>query len=331
MGRLKVIANALTFAQDGWGAPGIGFGRQGQDDPAVIQSIYLRNSFCSLFTARQHNPDADILLIHTQSFDPAYEKNFINAGIELMRVPFSTFRVPETFKWKAAYYKLDALQWLSRHYEQVLMLDTDTVCVAPAQDIWEEAADRVLLYETGHRISFPRRRAINEFGELITGAPSRCPHYGGEAIAGSAPALDRFLAHCLEIHEAMKAHWDYFADRDPSGDELIKSLAAGRMPESIGTMNPYVERYWTDPFGFNLVSTNYKFNPVDIWHLPAEKQRGMLELYDILTRPGVFPSRAELARIVHLELPPLKRLTNYLRGVERQFRHRNRPIPTPCE
>jgi len=92
-------------------------------------------------------------------------------------------------------------------------------------------------------------------------------------------------------------------ERDQS-DELVLSIAADRLVNSgkitVRPINPYLNRYWTSSY-FNLISTNYKFNPVSIWHLPHEKKDGLLTLYDCIQKHNDLPPLQELYYMVHLE------------------------------
>lgn len=82
------------------------------------------------------------------------------------------------------------------------------------------------------------------------------------------------------------------------GDEFIVSLAAGSLRAQVKNASPYVFRFWTGTF--RLVSTCYAANPVCVLHVPAEKEYGMLRLYDRYVSRGRVPSRRAVWRTLHL-------------------------------
>ena len=66
--------------------------------------------------------------------------------------PCDNYRFEADLDWSLAYYKLCAMQYLleTEHYENYLMLDSDTFTQRGYQDIWREAAEAVLLYQVPH-------------------------------------------------------------------------------------------------------------------------------------------------------------------------------------
>ena len=57
---------------------------------------------------------------------------------------------------------------------------------------------------------------------------------------------------------------------------------------------PYIFRFWTEDF--YLVSTVTVSNPVSIWHLPSEKDKGFIRMYERFIGTGQFPDIETSAR-----------------------------------
>lgn len=70
---------------------------------------------------------------------------------------------------------------------------------------------------------------------------------------------------------------------------------------------------WTERY-FYLMCTNIIYNPVCIWHMPAEKDKGLLMLYRYYRKHGHYPDKKKAARL--LGICPAKRPSNLvtLRG-----------------
>lgn len=83
------------------------------------------------------------------------------------------------------------------------------------------------------------------------------------------------------------------------GDEFILSLAANEMRESIKNAGAYIYRFWTGA-GFRLISTCYEYNRITILHLPAEKEQGMLKIYDKYIKIGKIPVDEKFGKLFDL-------------------------------
>jgi hypothetical protein len=308
----RIVANALFLPEVEKPSPNL-WGKL-RHKPS---EIYLRNAYCSLFSVKQYNPGIELLLIYSGRIPEAIQREFSDLGVRLVELPFSVYRVPDRFPWSAAYYKLDAVEWLTRESDQFFLIDTDTVCTGPLDDVWAEAEDRILLFETGHRVSHRFRDIINRFGAALDGKAHRAIHYGGEAIAASRAEAAVWVQNMWEVFALMQDHWDFFDAQNPEqSDEMVVSLVAERMSGKIGSLKPYLERYWTMD-GFRLLSTNYKFNAVDIWHLPWEKRSGLMRLYGYIRKHNRLPPRGDLIRMMHLETGIWSGLVWQLRKLKR--------------
>jgi len=76
------------------------------------------------------------------------------------------------------------------------------------------------------------------------------------------------------------------------------------MKDVIKNAGAYIFRFWTG--SFYLVSTCYTCNEVAILHLPSEKERGLVKLFDIFYKKHSFPRKERVHKILHLTRKPLK-------------------------
>ena len=181
------------------------------------------------------------------------------------------------------------------------MIDTDTYTVGNYNDIINECKDGVLLLNIQHKLSHEHRNIINIGYKECYGEERNISHLGGEFIAGNSRSLKSLLNELEKIYDLAITK----VDKCPKWfhDEFMLSVAASNMKDKIIEAGPYIYRYWTKS-SFYLVSTNYKNNAVDIWHLPQEKERGMLKLFDYYCKNHYFPSNYQCAKI--FEFPAIR-------------------------
>lgn len=243
--------------------------------------IYVRNSFVSLLSAKKKCESVEVAIVTNAPLRDDYRALFDRNGIHNYLVPFDRFTVPDSFKWGYAFYKLCALWHLVHRYEfdTYLELDTDTVTVGDLEPMWcdVETTKRVLLFNLHRSINHPVGTVINRDYHKIYTQPMHIDQLGGEYICGTRHALKKFVHQLESVYNEFKKD-DFRLLDSSSGDEALVSMAAARLDhETLGYANPYINRFWTG--SFYLVSTNWKNDPVLIWHLPAEKKYGMLRLY----------------------------------------------------
>jgi hypothetical protein len=202
-----------------------------------------------------------------------------------------------------------------------VLLDCDTLTVSDYVDLNRESVEHILLYDVQHRLSHAHRMRVIENNRVICGEAVSLIHYGGEILCGPATLLRPFVANCAEFARTLRALCE---SRDVSaqdmGDEQLISMAAHRMATSIRIANAYLCRYWTGR-NFRLLSTNYRFNAVDIWHLPAEKEGGLQTLYRHLVRHGEFPSSDACAKLAGLDRPNEGRVGSKWRRLRNRYWH----------
>lgn len=190
--------------------------------------VFYRCIVVSLVSAKQKNQNCDAALVTNTAVPEPYAAQLSQAGIRVIACPFDNYRFEADLDWSLAYYKLCAMQYLleTEHYENYLMLDSDTFTQRGYQDIWREAAEAVLLYQVPHAASQPMTARISHtYDELWPeGAPHVLTHFGGEFVAGSTARLQDFMAECRNVFDRMQQT----GVRSQDGDEAILDAAAYR-------------------------------------------------------------------------------------------------------
>ncbi len=276
-------------------------------DVEKAMETYLKNSFVCLSSVNRYNPTAQCLLAIDFELGETWKARFARYGIRLVHVPFGGFKISENFDWDIVQYRYDVMHYLCENLsneDTVVMLDTDVVCVDSLQEVFEETQDALCLFDVQHRISNPdRKNIIENYKKLFPERESyNLIHWGGEFIGAKIPLLKKLLTTCTSVAQTSKTREDLVN----FNDEHITSIAVNLLKEEVfvKNANAYIYRYWTG--AFYLVSTNWQNNPVVLWHLPVEKTKGILKIYNHLLRKDKMPSKKTLARYCSLPKLPLK-------------------------
>lgn len=282
----------------------------GIDTVDKAMDSYLKNAVVSLASAKLQNPNAVCILNCDFDIPENMAQTAQKAGIQIHKVPFGGFASKEEFQWSITQYKFDSMAYvlkLMKDGDCMLLLDTDTVCMQNLDELFEEALQSLVLYPVPHTFSQTKRAEIRyNYKTIYAGESDNLVHYGGEFFAGSKKQLQRLLDACeTVVQKARKAE-----GLKPWDDEHVLSIAVQRdLRDCVFPANAYVCRYWTNQF--YLVSTNYYYDPVCVWHLPAEKNFGMLTLYQYYEKHACFPDIKKAARILGLPSVKYKRWNPY--------------------
>lgn len=218
-----------------------------------------------------------------------------------MNCEFDNFSFDASYTWSLAFYKLNALKHAIEDlpYDNFAYVDSDVYIQSDFRDIWTECSKSILLYDICHGLQVGNYRyLLKEFIEFTGEDAIGLTHYGGEFFASNRMNAKMFIDECLQVY--LKIKQNSFQTRN--GDEFITSLAASKL-KNIRNAGAYVYRYWTG--GFYLVSTNYMFNPVVVLHVPSEKERGMLKIFDKYVVKGKLPSIESVWGLLHIRRPKL--------------------------
>lgn len=266
--------------------------------------IYLKNASVALVSAKQFNSDCDVAFatnLKEKELPNEFLKILREWDIQVLEIPYNEFEFPGDYTWSLAFYKLCVLKRISEmKYMSVCYLDTDVYIQGNFEAIWRECEQNVMLYDINHGLNTDDYISLCDEVEEFYGNRKLITHYGGEFFAASSSNAKEFVNVCEQVYSKMLEK-DF---RTTKGDEFILSVAAENMKASIKNAGAYVYRFWTGA-SFRLVSTFYEYNRIIVLHLPAEKEHGMLKMYDHYIRRGIVPSDKNAWRIFRLSKMPL--------------------------
>lgn len=262
--------------------------------------IYLKNCCVSLISARQYQgDDTDCALITNIDIPNFYEKLLTKNGILIYKQDFDLFDFGAEYRWSLAFYKLCALYRISRttQYSNYMYLDSDVVIQKSLDDIFEQCDNHMMMFNLNTMESEEEK---NHFLMEVVGfnGNQNVNHYGGEFFAANKKATMDFSESALRVFNRM-LHSKYVTSH---GDEFITSITAVEYSDRICDAKDYITRLWTGTY--RQISNNFRMVP--ILHLPAEKEYGMLDLYDkYVLREKSFPKGDDLYKICHILTPSI--------------------------
>lgn len=255
------------------------FNVRGTHDPAMT---YYRSIVAVLACARRWNPHTPLFLATTAPPPPETRASLDSIAVEVDLVPFDRRPPPGlTPRFSASLYLLDVLH-SARCRSDVLIIDPDCAVVRELPT-WPAGS------VAAHLIDYPADREINGltqtqaqslhaelFGERIV-HPAR--YYGGEALWVPSARLDELTQTLDEAHDFALAR--HRAGRVPwfRTEEHLLTAAARVVP--FADLDG-VRRIWT--------ARRYRNTRADdlslaLWHVPAEKDRGLVALHRAATDP----------------------------------------------
>lgn len=239
------------------------------------------------------NPDIDVALITNQDLPEAYGVLFDAAAIKVVIVPFDNFRMPDSFQWQYAFYKLAVLEHIvsNSDYDYILGLDTDTYVKGSLENLWTECDyDLPILY--GLDVLDGKKQIEKDYLKLMT-TFRYIQQIGGEFIAGNKKSLQLLNKHNTDIYRIIKDS-DYDID-NKSGDEAILSMAASEI--KYISARPFMRRYWTRKAFYEV---DFSAERVPVWHLPAEKNFGLFKAYTLLKDASKLPLEKKMMALFNL-------------------------------
>jgi hypothetical protein len=221
----------------------------------------------------------------------------------------------------------DAIKWFALNgdgHDEILFIDPDCLITEPLQPI-RDAISRsgCVLYDlkfpsdlVGNGLSRAEMTLVRDeiWGE---GSARLVRWFGGEFIGLSRPRAS-------EISAALEVAWDSNLDLHARGklkcntEEQLLSLIVDHFNIPFSDAGGYfVKRMWT-------AARFRNHSPKDVevlaWHMPAEKTRGFLHLFDLIMASDALPfgdlahgKKEKLSAIMHLKGDALKSLAYIVR------------------
>ena len=214
-------------------------------------------------------------------YDDILKKN----DIKIIRVGFDSFVFPDDYRWSLAFYKLCALKAVTNmSYDYICYMDSDVYVQGSFKYVWFECKQNILMYDISIGIDESYCKFYDEIEQFI-GHKKLVTHYGGEFFAANKENAISFSNKCIEVYQ--KLIKDKYVQN--AGDEFILSVAALDFKTRIKNAGLFVFRFWTGS-SFRFICSVYKMCPVVVLHVPAEKERGMIKVYEKFIKQGKLPS-----------------------------------------
>lgn len=281
-------------------------------DVEDAMNVYVKNAIVSLASAKMTTPDAVCMLNCNFEISDELRRVAEAADVEIHHVPFGQYESNEKFPWAITQYKFDSLHYtlnLMNDEDCMILLDTDTVCIRCLDEIFREAkTDSLIMYIADHSYIHKRRQEmIQNYRKMFGTEKDNLVLYGGEFYAGTKKVLEELLEICGKVIDVAR---EKLTDEDLWDDEHVLAIAIEEFwNQKVYSAGAYISRYWTNKF--YKVSTDYYYDAVNIWHLPAEKSYGMIVLYEYFEKHHCFPDVKKMAKIMGLPGTKYKGLSYY--------------------
>jgi hypothetical protein len=265
---------------------------------------YYRSSVATFGTIRRFNPDLECVFA-TNEIPPQWvARQFERLNVRIEHVgSTSTQLLPAGTTFRTSLFLFDVLRATAvPNGEVVAYLDPDVLCVRSIEFVLEDGQVGCLPLETRPYDSI-KGITLTQIADIRAslGRPkdSIPTHVGGEILAVTPAAMPAVLKR---IEEALSYLATGYSPKFLN-EEHVLTYASDR---NWCSMRSLVARIWTDP--------RYHDIPEDVlslalWHLPAEKTRGLQRVYQAVRRRS------------------LDRLSDY--GVRRLLGRCAGVIPTP--
>lgn len=265
---------------------------------------YFKNCCVACISAKKNSgKETDVALCSNIKVPEPYATILADAQVKIINCPFDHFNFGSKVIWSLAFYKLNAMWHICRETQYVAYcyLDSDTYIQGSFSYIWKECHNSILLYDFCHGLQNKDYITMLKEVENLTGTSAiGITHYGGEFFAANRIHTISFMNECEKVYEKMLENHV----STTRGDEYIISVAASRTPLHIRNAGAYICRYWTRRW--HLMSTNYKYSPVTVLHVPQEKEYGMLTIYKQYVSKGKMPNCRKVWSLLHLTRPSLR-------------------------
>ena len=268
--------------------------------PKKQVTTYMKNCCVACMSAKQNaGVGNDVMLVTNIDVPEPYASLLTSNGVAIEKCQFDRFNFGsvdkdgKTVNWQLAFYKLCAIEHCVKNfeYDYYSYLDSDVFVQGSYDKIWQDARNNIMLYDVCEPCDGYMVKEMQGF--LHT---DKClTHFGGEFFAASRANALQFVGECGKVYDEMIAT-QYTTN---SGDEFITSIAASRMKPNIKNAGAYIRRYWTG--SYRLICNDYEKNSIVILHVPAEKEYGIIKIYNKYVSAGKLPTKEQVWRICNFK------------------------------
>lgn len=256
-----------------------------------FQKVYWKSIVGFYATSKAHNPTASHLFFSNCALPVIDGLNVADylAALQVETITLDiTYRLPRTVAkdWGNQFYILDIIKFAAEH------IQTKSIVVLDSDCVWNRSADQMrsaierfgcLTYVLGldaygpeERINGVTRQEMKEAllsWKLIPQQSAqnfRLEYCGGEIFAATQKECKRLAS----VLDDLWAHGKGFRE-----EAHFLSIVYAALGYAMGTADPFIKRMWTTFKHNNIHITDAELT---VWHLPAEKKSGFLELFENL-------------------------------------------------
>ncbi len=272
---------------------------KGKSSDAKVQNIYWRCIGCFYTMARRHNPHATLALFSNQSNLPIVDGTDVQQLLQQLNVSFYVtpfeYVTPQGYynQWRNQFYEFSIFKYISTHKDfrdddNFLLLDSDCIITQNLSSLFaeisvEKCITYVIDYAPDHDINGNSRKSMQSvFSYLLNQKVEHIPQYhAGEFYATTIGVLKTLIEDFYVV-------WKQLIQLNNAGlDKLHEeahtlSFLFYKNGFKGGQANKYIKRLWTDPTSFRNIKKGDE--KLAIWHLPAEKRHGFVELFGWLQK-----------------------------------------------
>ena len=240
-------------------------------------------------SVRRWNPDVQLRLVTSAQPGLEFARRLDRVGAGVLVTPFDHEPPPGFFPYiNASLFTVDAMAALADEAgdnDRILLIDPDVVCSGSLEPVIKAIPDDgVLAYEVNDPPGQPNQ-SLNGFeaGRLhtmIDGALTGVPrHFGGECYGFTSASWKRLAPHTQDAWQFSLSRWRAGTSKFVT-EEHILDFALRYV--TVQEANPYIRRIWTAPTHRNVTPSDLVLS---LWHLPAEKHRGLSHLARLCRDP----------------------------------------------
>ncbi|MBR1335192.1 hypothetical protein [Bradyrhizobium ottawaense] len=264
-----------------------------------FQKVYWRSIVGFYATSKAQNPTASHVFFSNCAppvIDGLDVADYL-ASLQVETITLDiTYRLPRTVAkdWGNQFYILDIVKFAAER------MQTNSIIVLDSDCVWNRSADKMRLaierygcltyvlgldaYAQAERINGVTRQ---EMKEALLGwkpnAQENKPNFGLEYCGGEIFAATQ--NECKRLASILDDLWLY--GKGFREEAHFLSILYATLGYAMGTADPFIKRMWTTFKHNNIHSGDTELT---VWHLPAEKKSGFLELFEGLRDGKLSPA-----------------------------------------
>jgi len=273
---------AIPFAQVEAINPNINIGNFEESLGSYFKCIVVCFATC-----RRVEPGATLVLYTNKPVAAEYSTSLVKLGVEIRIIEFN-FNPPKIFgdRFRGCFFLFDAMRNIP---ESTLFIDPDIIAVDAFSQIQTMCGDKFGIF----RLDFKKETFVNGI-ELETARSiynrylSNSKQYQLPEISGHLGGEIFFVPYSQskEINLKISTLWAWNVNQAVNGtnfltteEHILNQLIEAS--ESV-ELNSVISRIWTTKKFTTHQGNNDDINTLIFWHLPAEKSRGFIRMYNTL-------------------------------------------------